>query len=149
MKKYITVANEMFKEPLPDKLSPTEITKLFISDYYECRKFAYEESKTEKPEKEWNIGKSYDNLIIKYCGLDKNYQGLAYGSNGEKLTETKILNEVLEGSKAIVTVKYQNPEIEFINSNYEYHFVKSSNNGNWILEEKYFVDDDDGKHKYL
>ena len=147
MKRYNTEANTMFTDKLNVNLTPLEITKQFIEDYCQWNKYAFEQSETEKEEKDWNIGKSYDNLILKYCSSDKKYQGLAYGSDGEMLQDFTFLEEIIMDDTAIVKVKYQNPEFTFIEHLFEYHYKKTDNQ--YILDEKYLVNDDGAKDKYL
>ena len=122
MEKYNIEANTMFKEKLGIDLTPLELTKRFISDYYKWNEYAYRQSETEEEEKDWNIGKSYDNLILKYCVADKKYQGLAYGNDGEPFEDFTFLEETISDNIAIVKVKYQDPKMDFRYSLFEYHF---------------------------
>lgn len=147
MQKFNTQANTMFVEPLENALTPLQITECFVKDYEAWRAYAWKESENKTAENEWNIGKSYDNLIIKYCGKDKQYQGLTYGDDSEKWSDFKILETFAKVDTSIVKVQYTDPKFNFIERMYEYHFTK--NHGQWLLVEKYFIDDQNQKNPYL
>lgn len=147
MQKFKTEANKMFTEPLDNELTPLQLTEKFITDYETWRAYAWKEKEKNTAEKEWNIGKSYDNLILKYCGQDKKYQSLAYGTDTEVWSDFSILDELIKTNNAIIKVKYTHPQFNFIERTYEFHFAKKDNR--WLLVEKYFVDDAEEKHPYL
>ena len=51
-----------------------------------------------------------------------------------------ILEEKINGKKAIVYSHYKHNTITHMNYNYEYHFLKQQ--GKWLLEEVYVVEND-------
>ncbi|TDT50526.1 NTF2 fold immunity protein of polymorphic toxin system component [Maribacter spongiicola] len=126
---------------------PTDLTKEFISDYKEWNDFAFKSKENKTEDFKFKIGKMYDDLILKYCSPNKKYQGLAYGSSSNHCPNQEvILDELIDNNTAIVKTKFTNEKFSFLQHNYEYHFILE--NGKWILEELYLVDDD-GKYKSL
>ena len=146
MKKYQTEANKMFTEKLENSLTPLHLTESFIKDYEQWQNYAWQEKEINTPEKDWNIGKSYDNLILKYCGKEKQYQNLAYGNDAEKWEDFKVLENTIEGNNAKVKVEYTNPQFSFIQRVFAFHFKKANR---WLLEEKYYIDNEQQKLPYL
>lgn len=127
--------------------NPTELTKEFIKDYKEWNDFAYGLNGSNDTKSDNEIGKMYDDLILKFCSPEKKYQGLAYGSDSDHCPEQeRVISEKIESTKAIVKTKFINKKFSFITHDYEYHFTLSENK--WILEELYLVDDE-GKYKSL
>ena len=133
----------MFTEVLDHNLTPLQITELFVKDYEAWRAYAWEQEEINSPESQWNIGKSYDNLILKYCGKDKKYQALSYGNDNELWENFEVLDVKEEKNKAVVRVKHTNPQFDFLQNEYEFHFVKESR---WILQEKYYLDSYDNNN---
>ena len=146
MEKHQTEANALFTEKLNFNLSPLELTESFIKDYEKWQSYAWQQSEKKTKESDWNIGKSYDNLIRKYCGDNKKYQGLSFGNNTEKWEDCKVLENTINQNIALVKVAYTNPEFSFLQSMYAYHFKKADR---WLLEEKYFVEDNQEQLPYL
>lgn len=124
--------------------SPVELTKTFIASYKKWNDFAYQQHKAKTPNANLNIAKMYDDIILEFCGPDKKYQGLAYGSEANHCPEQEqILGEKTTDRKAIVCTKFINQKFSFLTHDYQYHFVLHHNN--WRLEEVYLVDDN-GMH---
>ena len=125
----------------------SELTKSFIVEYKNWNDFAYKLNNVDSEKSHYKIGKMYDDIILKYCGSEKKYQGLAYGSDSNHCPEQEqVLKELIETSKAIVFTKFVNKKFNFLSHNYEYHFTLVDHK--WILDEVYLVDDN-GKHKSL
>lgn len=144
MKKYQTEANMLFTEKLDNNLTPLELTASFIKDYEKWRSYAWQQQDEKTEEAKWNIGKSYDNLIRKYCGDEKQYQALAYGSDTEKWEDFKVLENTIDGNIAVVKVEYTDPKFDFIQREYEFHYIKESQ---WVLQEKYYLDSYDNNKR--
>lgn len=126
---------------------PADLTKEFIIDYKKWNDFAFSSKESKDKDAEYKIEKMYDELILKFCSPEKKYQGLAYGSDSDHCPKQElIIEEIIDSKKAIVKTKFTNEKFSFIEHNYEYHFIQ--NEGKWILEELYLVDDD-GKYKSL
>lgn len=131
-----------------DKMkNPTELTKEFIVDYKQWNDFAFSTKKNKEEDSKYKIGKMYDDIILKFSYPEKQYQGLAYGSDSNHCPKQEVvIEEVVNAKSAIVKTKFTNEKFSFITHNYEYHFTLDKNN--WILEELYLVDND-GKYKSL
>ncbi len=127
--------------------TPTELTQEFIVDYKKWNDFAYAQKDVEGKPTDSQIEKMYDDIILKYCSPNKTYQGLAYGSESDHCPEQeKILEETVDGTRAIVKTTFTNKKFAFIAHDYEYHFMFVDSK--WILEELYLVDKE-GKYKSL
>ena len=146
MEQFQTEANTLFTEKLDANLSPLELTELFIKDYEQWRIYSWQQRQAKTKESDWNIGKSYDNLIRKYCGDDKKYQNLALGTDTEKWQDFKLLENTSNETTAVVKLEYTDPKFSFIQHMYAYHFKKADR---WLLEEKYYIDDNEKQLPYL
>ena len=127
--------------------TPTELTKEFIIEYKKWNDFAFATKESNDENTEYKVGKMYDDLILKFCSSEKKYQGLAYGSSSDHCPKQElVIEEIIDSKKAIVKTKFTNEKFSFIEHDFEYHFIL--NEGKWILEELYLVDND-GKYKSL
>ncbi len=127
--------------------SPSDLAKEFIIDYYEWNNYAVKKDQEKTATDDAKIEKKYRKIIRKYCGTKKDYQGISYGTLASHNPKyEKIVDQLLEGSKAIVITKYIDPERSYDYADYEYHFIRKKNR--WFLEEVYYVDEE-GKYKSL
>jgi hypothetical protein len=125
--------------------TPTELTTEFIAEYKKWNDFAF--GHKDDLDAQHQIHKGYDDLILKFCSSEKQYQGLAYGSSSTHCPKQElILEEHADLTKTIIKTRFTNEKFSFIKHDFEYHFVL--NEQKWILEEVYLVDAD-GKYKCL
>jgi hypothetical protein len=116
-----------------ENMSPEEITLAFIRDYKEWNDYAMELDGSGDEKAGWNIGKAYDDIILKYCRKSLEYQPLAYGSESSHAPENEKVLKVEQGEHtATVHTKHERMVANVDLSNlYEYSFEKEA--GRWYL----------------
>lgn len=123
--------------------NPSKLTIEFIKDYKKWNDFAYNLSQTNTNDEKIEI--EYKKIISKYCQSSKTHQGISYGSNSNHCPDQeKIIKEVIKKNKAIITTKFRDKEFDYLESDYEYHFIKVDEK--WFLEEIYLIDEE-GKYE--
>jgi hypothetical protein len=127
----------LFEGAVPNE--PSAMTMAFIADYQLWNDFAY--TSYEESSDSSLAELSYDSLILKYCGLEKDHLLVAFGSDSDHRPECTTINECMtNGDESIVkTVETDGHGFE---SEYEYHFRVVGDR--WLLEELYFLDEFDG-----
>lgn len=139
-------AGAMFRDtPRPD--APRALVEGFIRDYKTWNDYAFAEREIDDPETGWNQGQSYDNLIMRYCGPDKDYQGLAFGSDSDHCPAQETITAIEEtGDRAEVRTRFRNAEFDFLTHDYAYELARGEEG--WRLRELWLVDQD-GRHPCL
>lgn len=138
-------AKALFAAPLPQGLSPSDIARSFMADRTQWNAYALAEADHGDSEADWNQRQTYDSLILRYCGPDKIYQGLSFGTSDTFHPDhTTILSEVIEADTARVETHFRNPEFEFINHKHQYAFHRAAADAPWQLQELWYHADLDG-----
>lgn len=139
-------AGAMFRDG-PRPTVPRALVEGFIRDYRIWNDYAWAEREIDDPEAGWNQRQSYDNLIMRYCGPDKNYQGLAFGSESDHCPAQETITAVEEsGGQAEVRTRFQNAEFDFLGHDYAYELARGETG--WRLKELWLCDQD-GRHPCL
>ena len=120
--------------------TPSKLTIEFIKDYKKWNDLAYSLNQNGK---EYEIiEKEYKKIISKYCLEGKIHQGISFGSDSNHCPE----REKIKTDKAIITTKFKDKMFDYLESDYEYHYIKV--NDKWYLEEIYLIDEE-GKYEGL
>lgn len=128
----------IFQGAIPS--DPAAITMAFITDYEKWNSFA--NSSYKATDSFAHAETSYDSLIFKYCGFDKQHFNLAFGSDSNhKIGRTEIKECIIAPDRAVVST-IETGDFGFT-SEYQYHFTEF--NDRWHLEEVYYLDEYDNK----
>lgn len=133
------VAARMFRDPLPKGLSPREIAEHYMADHTTWTAYAMEEHAHGDSEARWNQQQSYDNLIVRFCGPDKQYQGVTFGSDAPfDPAQTTITAERVDGDRAFIDTHFQNAKFDFLTHDHQYEFARDHGNAPWRLVEIWY-----------
>lgn len=127
--------------------APSEITMEFIKDFKVWNDFAYNLCKVKNEANSGIIENEYKKIIHKYCLPNKVHEPISFGSHSNHCPEREsIFKESIKKDTAIIKTRFRDKDFDFLNNDYEFHFVKNDNK--WYLEEIYLVDKD-GKYEGL
>jgi hypothetical protein len=114
-------------------MSPEEITLAFIRDFKEWNDYAISLDDRYDEKSRRNIGKTYDEIILKYCRESLQYQPLAYTSDsGHDPEKEKILSIDQNENETIVYTRHEKIIADVdLSSFYEYRFEKEGDR--WYL----------------
>src|SRR5262249_19536053 len=126
---------------------PVLLVKEFICDYHRWNDNAYlkhENSDSEAVQK--SIESEWQTILQKYCRPDFEGQPIAYGSESDHdLAREEFVSTEIEGGVATIRTRTKKADSDFIA---DYEYVLKHNEGRWLLEQVYYVDDE-GKYPGL
>lgn len=132
-------AAQLFEAELPDNLSPADQARRFMAEFKQWNDFAFSEDAHDDSEARWNQAQSYDTLILRHCGPEKKYQGLAFGTHARHCPEQeRVLFEEIDGDRAMVETLFQDAQRDFIQHRHSYEFTRDGEGVAWRLSEVWY-----------